>query len=164
MTMGRLLGSMGLGVLTACVTVSPPPQFLPPGVYHHDVSVLLEGKDPQRFVGLMKIEGEHLTMVMLSPFGTTLARVTDELHRDVSQVVVYADELKPVQDKIAAVYQGLKPAFIDTQTTQARIYGRELTVRHEGVALPGVPKVTSIAGEGIRMDVEVTGYEKNAGR
>lgn len=143
-----------------CVTTAPsPPKLLPQGVYHHDVSLEMDGKDPQRFTGLLKIDGERMTMVMLSPFGTTMARITDALHEVDDKLIVYADEIKPYQDRMTTIYRALKPAFIDANANEVSVYGRTLRVAHEGKTPPGVPKTTVITGEGIRMAVEVTGYE-----
>lgn len=157
--MNRTLALLLL-LASGCVTTpAVPPQLLPSGVYHHDVLLEMEGKDPQRFSGLLKIDGAKMTMIMLSPFGTTMARITDDLHEEAETLIIYADEIKPYEDRIATIYRALKPAFIDANTTEVRIYGRTLKIAHEGTMTPGVPKVTNITGEGIRMAVEVTGYE-----
>lgn len=147
-------------LLAACVTTSQEsPQLLPEGVYHHDVSLEMEGKDPQKFAGLLKISGDRMTMVMLSPFGTTLARITDHLRDEEENLVVYAEEIKPYEDRMTTIYRALKPAFIDPNTKEIRVYGRTLTIDHQGQAGPGIPRTTVIAGEGIRLAVEVTGFE-----
>ncbi len=152
--------ALALPLITACVTTPKEPQrLLPEGIYHHSVSLEMEGKDTQKFAGLLKIAGDRMTMVMLSPFGTTLARITDRVSDEDEKLSVYSDEIKPYEDRMATIYRALKPAFIATNTKEVRIYGRTLTIDHEGHAGPGIPKVTVIAGEGIRMAVEVTRFE-----
>jgi hypothetical protein len=146
--------------LAGCVTApKAEPRYLPAGVYHHDVTVALEGKDPMRFPGILKIDHGKLTMIMLSQFGTTLVRLNDEVHADAVRVAIYADDLKEVEERLVAVYRALKPVLLDVGATEVEVYGRTMTVTHTGTVPPGVPRTTVIEGAGVRLSMEVTRYE-----
>ena len=145
--------------MTGVQTCALPISRLPEGVYHHDVGVFMEGKDPQRFVGLMTLKGGRIGIVMLSPFGTTLARLSDALDQDDLHIDIYTDELKPYQQRLADFFLALKPALVDPTTTEVKAYGHALLVDHLGI-LNGVPKLTTISRDGVRITIEVTSFEK----
>lgn len=157
-----LFTGLTLALSAACVTTAPPPATtrLPDGVYHHDVAVFLDGKDPQRFAGILKIDHGHVGLVMLSAFGTTVARLSDDAETDNLHVEIYADDFKPYEERISVAFQALKPALIDPAITEVEAYGHALSVVHSGTAGAGVPKVTTISREGIRIVIEVTSIEK----
>jgi hypothetical protein len=102
-------------LLSACVT--KPPQLpegprdllFPHGTYQHLVKVKLTKappKGPQEFEfrGVFVSEQNRLKLVALSPVGTTLFRVEEDLVTHQIKIQTYMEALKKAEDKIMQSY------------------------------------------------------------
>jgi hypothetical protein len=149
--------------LAGCVTTPAEPWHprrpLPDGSYQHDVSVVMDRVPPQKFNGVLKKGDGRLSLVLLSPFGTTLVRIGDTVDTTAPKVDVYADELKPQAGRIEDAYRDLKPVLLDLATDEVEVFGHDAAVAHAAEDAKGVPRTTTISGHGFTITVEVSGYE-----
>jgi hypothetical protein len=151
-----------LVVLCSCVTPAvetAPKRLLPDGRYQHDVTVVLPDVPTQSFAGVLSKRGDALSLVLLSPFGTTLARITDDVQRPAPVVAIYSEDLRPQKERVERLYRELRPALLDTERSELELFGHDARVEHEGEAAPGVPLVTAIVGSGFRLTIRVRRYE-----
>jgi hypothetical protein len=136
-----------------------PRRPLPSGAYQHDVDVLIDGMPPQSFQGALKVAAGRSSLVLLTPFGTTLLRIADEGGRDRPRVLIYAQDLRSRSDKITKIYLGLRPALLDLATTRVALFGRDGQVTRSEVDGAGIPRRTTIRGKGYEITVAVRQYE-----
>jgi hypothetical protein len=148
---------MALVNVSACVTTSAAhvARRPPDGRYRHAVELWSERTGLQQFQGVMQLEGDALSLVILSAFDTTLARITDRVSQDAPKIELYAPELEAQRDRIERAYLALKPALVDQATEEVALFGATARVTHaEDPA--GVPRTTTIENDAFRMTIGVT--------
>jgi hypothetical protein len=146
--------------LVGCLTPAAPARLLPDGTYRHDVRVEARDLPPQEFHGVLRKIGDRLSLVLLTPFDTTLVRITDAVASDEPQVEAYADEMREQRQRIEQLYLGLKPALVDLEATRTQAFGRDGKVARSGLDDRGVPRETRIDGDGFHIIVTVSHYEE----
>lgn len=150
------LGAL-LSLVTSCVTPSAAhvARRPPDGRYRHQVELWSERTGLQQFHGVMKLEGDALSLVVLSAFDTTLARITDRVSLDAPKVELYAPELEAQRSHIESAYLALKPALVDQAADAISLFGSTALVTHEEDPA-GAPRKTTIANDAFRMTIGVT--------
>lgn len=128
---------------------------LPDGTYLHQVDFWMERTGDQRFRGVLKVKGDHLSLVLLSAFDTTLARIQDSVKKSEPQIELHLPELREHEDRIRQAYIGLKPALIDLKVPEIEVFGRTAVVDREGMDASGVPKIIRITDDHFRFVIEV---------
>jgi hypothetical protein len=123
-------------------------QFLfPYGTYQHQVNVKIKsvnnhGPKEFNFQGIFNFQKDHLKMVGLSPMGTTLFKIDENLKDHQIQMEIYIDQLKGKEDKI-------KPFFIATKEI--------LTYQIKDQTLP---QKLSLKADGKPMEISILDYDK----
>lgn len=144
-------------LLQSCVTTAPVAKVvpLPEGVYRHAVDVHIKDRPPMHYDGVLRVKDGALSLALLSPVGTTLLRVRDHLAEERATVEIYQDELKTQEDRIRRLYVALKPALVATNTASVEIEGYTAVVQHADFDGRGVPRLTTIAMDGLTVAIEV---------
>lgn len=156
-SLGTALLSITL-FLAGCVTTRPitEPAPIPDGTYFHQVDFWMERTGDQRFRGVMKVKDGQLSLVLLSAFETTLARIQDTIARDEPRIELHVPELKEHEDRIRQAYLGLKPALVDLKVAEIDLFGRTADVKRENFGPNGVPRIIRITEDHFRFVIEVS--------
>jgi hypothetical protein len=143
--------------------------IFPYGKYQHDVQLTIlgdAGDTPthQHLNGLVKIDANTIQIVGLSPFGTTVFKISDHLDTGKIEDEIYLPQLKAHADRVLAFYQVLKKLLL---LKKDHSY-------HEGSAIevePGtefifgafdknqIPKKMTIHSAHFEVEIEVTRYD-----
>lgn len=162
-------------------------QLFPNGTYKHNVRLELEQApnpekpDEKRFdlKGLAQVQPEMIKVVGLSPFGTTLFKITENRATGEINVETYVDSLKRVESKIRDYYSVLRhmmiapmkpgkrgamklakansdglPEVVDLKTRD-----ESATLKFENYDKNKIPQRIQITHPRFKVDVEVAGYE-----
>lgn len=137
----QILAIIVLALLaTACATspkvTGPRTLLFPLGTYRHTVTIQLkngtlngkpDGPHSQRFSGVVNLQKDKLTILALSPFGTTVFRLTE--NRTTKTVVLETEiaALKKVETQIATYLEPMQlllslsvPLPVSDRVTQIR--------------------------------------------
>jgi len=133
------------------------------GAYRHRVSVTIFGANAagNRSIdldGIVRLSGDMVRLVALSPVGTTLYRVTDDRKTGHVEAMVYAEELKPIEDRLREYYVLLRNV-LTARSEEEWGAAPELRVVVEGRDSNGHPQRFTIEHAMFRASIEVTGYE-----
>jgi hypothetical protein len=150
-----------LWLAAGCVTTpAPAPRPTPHGVYEHVVDVGIDDKPPQRFFSVTRLDGRGLHLILLSPFGTTLVRISDDLSGGEPRVETYAEELRPQATRIATLFAALRPVILDASVQELSLWGHDLAVERRRIDAAGIPHETRLKGGGFDILVALRAYEK----
>lgn len=150
-----------LWLAASCVTSpDPAPRPAPHGIYEHIVDVGIDDKPPQRFFSVTRLDGRGLHLILLSPFGTTLVRISDDLTGGDPRVETYAEELRPQATRIATLFEALRPVILDSSVEELSVWGHDLAVERRRIDAAGIPHETRVTGGGFDILVALRAYEK----
>jgi hypothetical protein len=103
--------------LTACASTkplyrSPGPYLggplLPLGTYLQDISIEPKTGGSFQFQGVLERRAKATVISGLSPFGTTMFRITDDFKGE-PKVEIFVDQLRAHADRVLGFYTGLRP-------------------------------------------------------
>lgn len=103
--------------LAACASIAPiyrsPGPYhggplLPLGTYLQDVSIQPKTGHAFHFEGVLERREKVTVISGLSPFGTTLFRISDDFKGE-PKLEIFVDQLKTHSDRVLAFYGGLRP-------------------------------------------------------
>lgn len=109
-------------LVTACATgpkatVLPRTRLFPLGTYRHTVTIRLksgtlngnpDGPRSQRFLGVVNLQQDKLTILALSPFGTTVFRLVENRSTGVVDLETEIAALKKVESQIVKYLEPMR--------------------------------------------------------
>ena len=184
-SLGRVLPFL---LLVACASplkhVSSDPEagalLFPLGSYIHEVKLSIPtNPDPSKrtfeFRGAVRIGEEQIRIVVLSPVGTTLLRMSEDRRTGKVTTENFVPQLKPYEPKLSAYYASLRVLLttLRHQTGSGLSLdpkGRPLALEEPVASRPTkftfadydehqIPTHLKIESEAFYVDVKVTGYE-----
>jgi outer membrane biogenesis lipoprotein LolB len=92
---------------------SPQKPLFPNGKYRHhvDLHIYHAEKDHFSFDGLAETTDDTIRIVVLSPFNTTLAKISEDRKTGEAQMVAYDARVRRYQDKFSEYYADLRQLF-----------------------------------------------------
>jgi len=138
----------------------------PLGVYQHDVKLEIHGPKIQsyRFKGVVKISRDNIRVVALSPMGTTVFMVLDDLKTGKVRSEVYMERMRRFQSRINDYYFTIKKLLTLKSVRDLR-EGSHLAIDPRTVFVFGkwdrhhIPEVVKIKTPQYSVEIKVTGYE-----
>jgi hypothetical protein len=137
--------------LTACSTfkvkhpIESQNRVYPDGSYRHEVSIQTPDGRKQTFDGVVSLAPDKILVVGLSPFGTTVFRLDDDLKTGTQKVDIFVDQLKKHEAKLRLFYGVLKTMLLLPATSS------------DGKALH-----REVGADGLLASLETTGLEESA--
>jgi hypothetical protein len=141
----------------------------PYGKYQHNVELTLFGNAGdaplhQHLNGVAKIDAKMIQVVGLSPFGTTVFKITDHLNTGKIEDEIYLPQMKAHEDRVLAFYQLLKkllllkknPAYQEGSVIEVES-GTEFTFG--AFDQNQIPKKMTIHSARFEVEIEVTRYD-----
>lgn len=118
-----LIAATAITLFAACSTVSKVPTaprtlLFPHGTYRHTVTITLlhgtmngkpDGPRSQRFSGVMSLQEDKLTLLALSPFGSTVFRLTEIRS---TKKVTLETEIEAIKNSESQIIKFLAPMRI----------------------------------------------------
>ncbi|MBS1961831.1 MAG: hypothetical protein JST04_06420 [Bdellovibrionales bacterium] len=178
------------GYLAACAGpakhVSADPEksafLFPLGNYVHEVKLdIPSNPDPSKrtftFRGAVKISADAIRIVVLSPIGTTLFRMSEDRATGKVTVENFVDSLKPYESKLTDYYASLRVLLTmlrrppaDTPGLERDPEGRPLSFKTSVDGRPTrftfarydehqIPTALGVVADSFTVDVKVLGYE-----
>lgn len=152
-----------------CVTTEPQisdeqalaiaPEF-PDGKYVHDVTIDAPGHGHWQMRGVLRMSPSGITMLGLSPMGTTVFSIEDRFGSENAKIEVFQDELKPHADKILEFYSQLRPHLkhrkIDRQAEVPAGWDIKFFASKK---VPPLPPTIQISSKRFSLRIEVDQYE-----
>lgn len=154
-------------IATACSTSGlheqPSNRLFPYGVYKHDVGVTFqqEGKDQfHRFFGILELRPETTRMVALSPFGTTVFRLTEDKKTHQISMEFAFEPLRRLEERFRQFYSMVQ-ASSDLPMDWKQNIGALEKVGFEVVSYrkDGIPKEMKLQNSRFSVRIEVMNYE-----
>jgi hypothetical protein len=165
--------------------IEGPREFMfPYGNYQHDVRVHLTKAPPRgpqdfAFRGVFDFRKDHLNLVALSPFGTTMFRVQENLQTHQIQMEIFVDALKKYEDRIRPLYEVTRDILTlplqDFEKKGIQVLTRNEKNRPLKMMVPTgqttvavdisqydeleIPKVLKVQAQEFQLDVKVVDYE-----
>jgi hypothetical protein len=148
--------------------------IFPYGIYKHDIQFQVLGHEsadrretvaPQNyhFKGVIKLGPDLIQVVALSPFGTTVFKITDDLKKNQVTDEIYVDRVKPFEPKLLKYYGNLKTLLTTRRETlapdQTLAVDSETTIQFGKKDDNQIPETVKIMSRAYTVDIEVTGYE-----
>lgn len=150
---------LGIGIgLASCVTTTTaqdaPLRPFPDGVYGHHVEFAHQKTGNQIFDGLMTIRDGRVQFVLLSPFATTMARISDSLAADQPEIRLYDPSLQSRPEEVRRAYLAIKPALVHQNVSHLTRPGFAASV-HQTVVGTGLPAAISIVSSDFQIKIQV---------
>jgi hypothetical protein len=175
-------GLLGCASPVKRVTLPPEdsPLLFPLGNYVHAVTLEIpENPDAKRrhfeFRGAVKIAPEAIRIVVLSPIGTTLFKLSEDRRTGAVTVENYVSELKPYTAKLTEYYASLRVLLTTLRhpagagftfdargrplTLEKKISGRPTKFFFDAYDAHQIPTRLRIESRAFNVRVEVLGYE-----
>jgi hypothetical protein len=178
-----LVAIVAAGCATPAKTVSAPPEasalLFPYGNYVHEVKLSVPtNPDPSKrkfeFRGAVKIAEDVIRIVVLSPMGTTIFKMSEDRKTGKVSVENFVPQLKPYESKLTDYYASLRILL----TTARHPVGKDFTLDAAGrptayaTTIEGrptlftfaaynehsLPTELKIASDAFNVDVKVVGY------
>lgn len=159
-----LLGFLMLGLVGGCVHGNPRPPdgelAFPYGTYQHRVIATPVGKEKAADIeldGVVQSGPYDLRVVGLSPVGSTLFRIHEDLCERKITKEFYLDEIKAHEARLMPVYELIKQALYARKgENHFKRRGAEFTLSQ--VDSHGMPHLIEIVHPYLKMKIEVTNY------
>jgi len=174
--MKYLLLALLVGCSTTPVSETTSKFLFPPGVYEQRITLTpsAPNRNPQAFGGILSIKKEKIEVVGLSPFGTTVFHIQEELPSKKISLNIYVAELKRFENRIRDYYSVMRKILMAPRAGNwdagVKVEKRDERGRPTQVFLPmdvaisrydqvGVPGEISFLTEDHKISVLVKSYE-----
>lgn len=153
-------------LLLSCATTRPIGDMPahPLGIYHHQVQVDLSKGSDFELKGIFSHQKEKVSLLGLSPFGTTLLKLESVAGKDT--ISVYNPKLRPLKGKFKALFQVLKENLTKKHGKKDIIIVQSkelamgpLKLRFFQYDQKGIPRFIKIEGDDFKVKITVTHYE-----
>jgi hypothetical protein len=146
----------------------------PYGVYHHDVELEIKGNgetDPSKriptqnyhFKGIVQITADSIQIVALSPFGTTVFKIMDDLVTGKLHDEVYLARMKPFEPKLIDYYTSLKKLLtakkIGASEPQFIKLPNDTMITFDKYDSKNIPAIVHIDSKTFTVKIEVESYD-----
>ena len=151
-------------LLSACVhgPHRPPPEEMafPFGTYQHKVTATPTMKDKVPNVelnGVVQSQQHDLRVVGLSPVGSTLFRIHEDICEHKITKEFYVDQMKQHETHFMQLYDLIKDAlYAPKGANQFTRHGAEFTLSQADAQ--GIPRLIEISHPYLKLKIEVTSY------
>ncbi len=131
-------------------------EIFPPGIYQHQVTVILKDGNENRFDGVVKKTKEGISVVGLSSFASTIFKIQESFLTKKVELEIYHEALKPHRARILSFYQNLSKVLNQKNKEGSGIRFGSLD-SHE------IPEEFEILRPEFTVRVKVVGYEVGNG-
>ena len=147
--------------LAACVHTpkSTAPAFFPPGNYRHQVHVEIlnapaDAPKSLDFQGALKLTHDEIKLVALSPMGTSLFRLTENLKTQEVQKEFYLESMQKNQTQVLRLYSLIRLAIL-ARRDQSQIQQGDSQISFSNLDKDGVPATIKVKNPHFLLSIQV---------
>jgi hypothetical protein len=145
--------------------------LFPYGNYRHAVKIKINPNEKTNskefaFNGVVQFREDWVKIVVLSPFGTTLAKVQEDLKTGKIEFVSYLENFKKYESKFTDYYAILRSLFLVKKDPKAPVEKIETVGLTENATFffkdydsHNIPNHITIQGPKVAIEIQVSGYD-----
>lgn len=134
----------------------PRTQVFPNGTYQHEIRLKQKEGGERTFSGVVQIKEDLITVVGLSPFGSTLFKITEDRKTKNIKTEIYVEAFKKYEDKVAGFYQVIRELML-LKLGQTQAPGMKVLETESD----GAPKKVVLTLEGKEITLSLSNFDEH---